>query len=606
VLTSPSRPRPTHTPPVAHTPSGRAAFSHLLAFAICLLLAIVFTLPGSLSPKSALFGFTGDNIQHAWFLWHFARAVSQARNPFFTNLLFYPNRVNLAWSTTDPLAGTLALPLSLLAGPVIAYNLSLILQLALSAFFARLLCLRITHNQIAALFGGAVFGFSPFFLAQSLGHLSLVTAFPIPLFALLLDKILSAEPPSWKLGVALGLAMLLAALAHYNYAVLCLLLGFFWLVIDLLMSFTRERFALLARVWKPLAIGALTFLVCFSPFLAMLVGNRTDIPFARGLSHVDQYSADALGFFIPSWVHILFGRFARHWDLSLFVAGYEGTIYVGLPALVLVFLAFRTRRSTNARWAARALFLGVIFYLFSLGPFIRVLGRTTHMPGPAALFYLLPFAGFFSAPARFHAVVALCVAILCSLAIEFLLEKYSKRSQQIAIVSILGGLLLCDYLTVPFPTSSIVDPAAFASAGGVPHQSVQACSVPPAVCDGTVLTFPLLIAPYCMKSMWMQVSDGGRYALIDGYLSYTPQQTWATLWSVPILRSLLSLQGTIQAPIDVPAGRASVPAAIRDLHLSAIVIFDSPQRDLAVTYVENVLGVRGQRIGSCTIFFPPH
>src|SRR5579875_3614314 len=108
--------------------------NHGFAFIICLALAFLFPLPGSLSLNTGLLGFPFDNFQHAWFLWHFARALLHGHNPFHTRLMFYPTGANLAWSTTDPLAGFLALPLSVFAGPVVAYNFSLILQLALAAF----------------------------------------------------------------------------------------------------------------------------------------------------------------------------------------------------------------------------------------------------------------------------------------------------------------------------------------------------------------------------------------------------------------------------------------------------------------------------------------
>src|SRR5690348_11663317 len=135
-----------------YAPPGQGARwrNHGLTFLIFLALAVVFLLPGSLQPSSALLGYPGDNFQHAWFLWHFATAVSHGHDPFYTRLLFYPTRVTLAWSTSDPIAALMALPLSLAAGPVIAYNLSLIFQLALAAFFGRLLCLRITRNELAA------------------------------------------------------------------------------------------------------------------------------------------------------------------------------------------------------------------------------------------------------------------------------------------------------------------------------------------------------------------------------------------------------------------------------------------------------------------------
>jgi hypothetical protein len=574
---------------------------HIIAFLICLLLGFVFTLPGSVSPGSALLGYPGDNFQHAWFLWHFARAVMHAQNPFYTNLLFYPSRVNLAWSTTDPLAATLALPLSLAAGPVIAYNLSIILQLALSAFFARVLCLRISRNEIAALFGGAIFGFSPFFLAHALGHLSLVTAFPIPLFVLVLDQIFTEQDPSWKLGVLLGLVLLLAALAHYNYVVLCLLFGFLLLVVELNANFRCEGFRFLARVGKPLCAAAGTFLVGFSPLLWMLAG-RSSVPTSRGFDHIEQFSADALGFLVPSWNHVLLGRFARGLNPGLFVAGFEGTVYVGVIVMALAAIGFWKGRSSDRRWATRALLVGLMFYVFSLGPEIHVLGRSLKFAGPAALFYRMPFAQFISAPARFHVVVALCAATLCSLGVKFLLEKLPKRSHQYLAVSLLAIGLMGDYLTIPFPMSSIVDPAAPAFSGWARHQTGQGCVLPPDVRHGTLLTFPLVNAPYCMKSMWMQVRDDGRYALVDGYLSYAPDERWRNFWNISILRALLSIQGSLRTPVDVAFDRETVPAAVRDLNLSAIVVFDSPERDAGMAYVESVFGTQGERAGSCTVF----
>src|SRR5579864_3936490 len=236
-------------------PISSSPRAHFVVFLFCVGLGFVFTLPGSLHPGAALLGYPGDNFQHAWFLWHFAKAVVAGQNPFYTDMIFYPNQVNLAWGTTDPLAGTLALPFSLTAGPIVAYNLSLILQLALGVFFARLLCLRICRNEAAALIGGIVFGFSPFLLAHALGHLSLVTAFPIPLYMLVLVQILDAENPSWKDGVLLGLALLLTALAHYNYTVFCLMVTVVILAIDLALDGARQ----LKKIWLPLSAGAVTF-----------------------------------------------------------------------------------------------------------------------------------------------------------------------------------------------------------------------------------------------------------------------------------------------------------------------------------------------------------
>lgn len=579
----------------------RAVRNHFIAFAVCLALGFIFTLPGSLSLNSGLLGDPGDNFQHAWFLWHFARALLHGHNPFYTRLMFYPTRANLAWSTTDPLAGFLALPLSIFAGPVIAYNFSLVLQLALAAFCARLFCLRISRNEVAAFIGGMVFGFSPYLMAQGLQHLSLVTAFPIPLFALALDRIFSGDSPSWRGGIPLGLALLLAALAHYNYAAICVVFAVLLLAVEIWQRFRGGIALFVARIWKPIATGAATFLIGFSPLLWMMLGNSSEIPRPRRPGHIEIMSADALGFAIPSWNHVFFGKFARAWNPDLFLAGVEGTVYIGAVVLALAAIGLWKRRETNQAWAIRAAVLGFAFWILSLGPRIHVLGHELSIPAPGALFFDLPFAKFISAPARFDVIVALCLAILSSLALKYFVETPEFRIRRYWMVPLIAVLVMADYLTIPFPRSSTVDPGKAYSASRT-NPAIYGCALPAPLQSGTILTFPLLNAPYCLKSMWLQVSDQGRFAIVDGYLSYSPPDVWKPFWNIRILRSLMSLEGIYHAPIDVSADAASAGAAVRELNLSAAVVFDSPQRDSGVAYMENVFGAKPERAGTCTIF----
>jgi hypothetical protein len=109
-------------------------------------------------------------------------------------------------------------------------------------------------------------------------------------------------------------------------------------------------------------------------------------------------------------------------------------------------------------------------------------------------------------------------------------------------------------------------------------------------------------SPYSIKSMWMQLADDGRYELVDGYVSYGDDDLWSEFYRIPILRSLLSLQGKIDTPIDPSADQRTLPAVVQELNLSAVVVFDSPEREAAVRYLKAVLGRAGQGAGSCTVF----
>ena len=575
--------------------------NHAIAFPACLALAFVFTLPGSLSLNSGLLGFPGDNFQHAWFLWHFAHALLHGHNPFYTRLIFYPTRVNLTWSTTDPLAGILALPFSAFLGPVVSYNVSLIVQLALAAFFARVLCLRISRNELAALVGGVIFGFSPYLMAQALEHLSLVTAFPIPLFALALDRIVTNPSPSWRTGVPLGAALLLVALAHYNYAVIAIVFATLYLFVEFAMNIKSGALDFLARIAKPIAAGAATFAILFSPLLWMMLAARSEVPIPRRPGHIEIMSADALGFAIPSWNHVFFGKFAHSLNPNLFLAGVEGTVYIGAVVLALAVIGFWKRSESNRRWAVRAAILSVAFWMLSLGPRIHVFARDLKVPGPAALFYDLPFAHFVSAPARFDVIVALCLAILGSLGAKYLFEFSPNRRRRYWLLPLILVLLLADYLTVPFPRASTIDPGK-GYYSGRPNPNAIACALPQDLQRGTILSFPLLNAPYCLKSMWMQVADSGRFAIVDGYLSYTPPDAWKPFWNLRILRSLMTIENIYHERLDTTADAASAADTIRDLNLSAAIVWDSPQRDAGVTYLQKVFGAQPERDGSCTVF----
>jgi hypothetical protein len=329
----------------------------------------------------------------------------------------------------------------------------------------------------------------------------------------------------------------------------------------------------------------------------MMLGTRSEVPGTRNPGHIEVMSADALGFAIPSWNHILLGKFARGMDPDLFRAGVEGTVYIGVVVLALAAFGFWKGRKSNRHWTIRAAILGFAFWLLSLGPRIHVLGHDLQIPGPAVLFFGVPFAKFFSAPARFEVIVALCLAILSAIGVKYLIESQAHRNRRYWLVPLILALLLADYLTIPFPLASTVNPGKIR-----PNRNAIACDLPQDLQHGTVLTFPMIGAPYCLKSMWMQISDGGRFAIVDGYLSYTPPDVWKPFWNVPILRSLMSLEGEYHMPIDLAADAASSAATIRQLNLSAAVVFDSPQREAGIEYMERVFGAQPEREGSCTVF----
>ena len=599
------------SPPLAGGKSGSRGWREWAIVAILYVaLAFVFTLPSSIHPSRALLGRGGDNYLHAWFLWEFARAVVHGQNPFHTTLILYPIGANLTWATTDILGQIMAVPLSLSLGPILTYNLSLILQFALGALFARLLCKRVSGDAAAATIGGIVFGFSPFLLAHAWGHLSLVTTFPLPLYVLALFRLLDKEKPSWKDSALLGLALALVALANYQYALIFVLFTLLMLAVDLGRA---GWLPMLRRLSMPLVTSAAVFLLCLSPILLMMLKDyRVTKP--ASLENATSYSADVLSFFVPSLQQSLLGHYVRKLPERFFVGpgGIEGVEFVGLVALIFALIGCWVARGSQRRTAGRAMVAGMVFALMSLGPTIHILGRPTSLPAPAAPLYKLNMMHFLREPARFSIVTSLCLSLLVSIGLAFTLSRLKIPWKRLVFVCAVGAVILLECLAYPFPSSSIVQPARY----WVTPKTTQRCTLPPSVRDGAVLTIPLDDWWHYSDAMWMQMLDGGRYSLIDGRASpYMPGKAWHDFVDKTSILAFLQSESRHDGSAEshqqsanslvVPSDEKRATDMIKQLNLRAVVVFDAPERPADLNYVRRVFGVSENMVGTCAVFELP-
>ncbi|MBV9358217.1 MAG: hypothetical protein JO023_22110, partial [Chloroflexi bacterium] len=105
-------------------------------------------------------GYGNDAGSAMWDLAWWPHAVFHGINPFFTDGLFAPDRINLGGFTLLSVPALVATPFTLLFGPLVSYNLLALLSPILGALFAFLLCRYLTKSFPAALVGGYLFGFS--------------------------------------------------------------------------------------------------------------------------------------------------------------------------------------------------------------------------------------------------------------------------------------------------------------------------------------------------------------------------------------------------------------------------------------------------------------
>ena len=126
---------------------------------------------------------------YVWSLRWWPYAIGHGLNPVYSSQIAAPTGHSLAWATTVPPLSLLAAPITLIAGPVAAFNLLTAIALPISAWAAFVLCRRLTGSFWPALAGGAVFGFSAYLsMHTDGGQLNILYSLLLPILAYLVVR----------------------------------------------------------------------------------------------------------------------------------------------------------------------------------------------------------------------------------------------------------------------------------------------------------------------------------------------------------------------------------------------------------------------------------
>ena len=338
------------------------------AFALYLLVSFAFFGARVVGhPEERVVGglFTDPQI----FIWSFAwwpHAVLHGENPFYTHAIWAPSGFNLTWATSVPGLAALFAPVTLLFGPVLAYNVASVLMPPLAAWTAFLLCRRLTGKLWPSLAGGYLFGFSSYVLGGELTHVFTVAVFLVPVAALLVLRFVQGDLS--RRALLFGMAALLVAQMSISTELLftlSLALAFALVLSVLLVPASRAPARLLLA---PLAGAYALAGVVTAPFLYYVLSGTSSRPPAGAR----EFSADLLNVVVPTRAS-LFGW----WTAG--VAGHfpgndvERGAYLGLPTIALVCVfAWQCRRFPSTRFLLAGFLLAL---LFALGPRLTIDGH---------------------------------------------------------------------------------------------------------------------------------------------------------------------------------------------------------------------------------------
>ncbi|MEW6226397.1 MAG: hypothetical protein AB1627_17390 [Chloroflexota bacterium] len=444
------------TPHGARTaPSAGHRLALPAALLVYLVLAVALAAEAWQAPASRWVGGCCDQQQAMWFLRWVPSAIERGLDPFVTYQMNAPTGVNLTWNSWMPAIGLALAPVTVAAGPVVAYNVAIVGAIALSALAAFVALRRYADGLAGPLVGGAVYGFSPYVASHAALHLNLVAAFVPPLVLIVLDELLVRRRHGpVALGAALGglagLQVLVFEELVATGAVAAAVLA------GILAVTVRDRAAIaegvrrVGRAFLPALAGLLV--VAGPPLAVQFLG-----PLRLGgqVQDTARFSTDLLNLVLPTRYQLFAPEPATAISHGFSGLYHEATAYLGLPLLVILVVAV-ARRWTDLRVRVAAL-TAVSMLVLSLGRTLTIGGVATGVPLPWLAISGLPLLEH-AIPGRLTLYLWLAVAVIVAVLVG---ELAAQRASSAVPRLVTLGLALAVALPAPLGSSGVEVPAFF-------------------------------------------------------------------------------------------------------------------------------------------------
>jgi hypothetical protein len=620
--------------------------THLTILLVYGLLAVLLTWPTVTHLATHLPGDGGDDPAIAWNLWWVKHALLTLHtSPLFSTAMFYPIGINLAFYTLTTLNALTALPLTLTLGVVAASNLHMWFTFVAGGYGAFLLAryvlagshpakkydafsllpptsysLLLTPSFLAG--GFYAFASSQLFYV-SLGQFNIASSHWVPYTILFVMKS-RRDLQSLRWPALAALFLIMQAWAEMTYASFLAVFIALYAVYEVgafqisnlksqisnhksrrsnLQPPTSNLQLPISNLKSPLAL-ILLFTLGISPLLAAMVPDlRVEGDFlAQGSGFAESFSADLLGFIVPTMHHPLLGGLVQAAGIVNFAKGQH--IYLGISLLLLAGIGvvggLRRRWPGFAFWLLAAGF----FAWLTLGPTVHVGGVDTGLPGPFALLQALPFFKGNRYPSRYSVLLILSLAMLAAMGVDIILRRRPQATASavggrrsavsgLLAVDLLAAVFLFEHLSIPLPQSDMTVPAPYYAIAAEPGQFTL-LDIPLAWRNGFRITGPL--HPGFMFGQFYQTVHGR--PLLQGNTSRNPEFKFQYFTEAPVINSIIALEtGHTLPPERWQADRLVAADVLRFFGIRYVVVRPGPGTDPTVTpeatqpYVEGVLPV---------------
>ncbi len=437
--------RPGMLPKVQPSPPKSSFSTSLLALLGYTVLSLVWTYPLIVNFSSKMFGLGGDRYIHLWNMWWLKKAVFELHvNPLFTDYLFYPKGISLAFHDFSLYNALLSLPLQAFFSLEEIYNLLFLSTFILGGFGCFLLTRHFTGDHLAAFLSGLVFAFWGGRMYY-VDHLSLASIQWFPYCALYLVKTL--REPSYRNPVLAALFLVMNALSAWYYAIyMTLFIALFLFYFAIAERKTLFTAACLKRFGLAGLLTCLIMLpVAYPMFSQILTGQEYMV-----YQLLTTESANPNVLFFPSVNHPIIGKYVRYlyekYELRTQVS-LSGAAFIGYTVIALcLYTVIRLKHVKKGFW----IIVCIMFLLLSLGPHLQLFSKEyLWIPLPHLLLQHIPILKIMRVPVRFMVMVMLCCSVLAGYACWDIFRRIRIRK---LLFTFLTALILFEFFRVFYVT----------------------------------------------------------------------------------------------------------------------------------------------------------
>ncbi len=407
---------------ISRRPSMPRSLVAVSAIAAFLALAFVaFTWPLALYPTTLHFLFIparSDVYLFMWNLWWVKEALLQGRNPLYTDILYYPTGISLAFHTLSLPQGLLALPWTLTGNYLLGYNFTAFVSYMVTGLLVAWLCRILTGSWAAGAFAGIYFVLAPPYMYHwTSAHLNLVSLqWPLGA-AITCVKLADAHGTARRVMLIAVLAVCAAAAAYSD-----LQQALFLTLIMPVIYVTHRSLRLPERALSvSYAAAGFVSAILLLPLLIPLIHNFATVvssspDYVASTRNLINYSVDLVSFIYPT-AYTVDGLLLYHTLLRLPNLVEAPPAFLGYAAIpFMIFGALRRRNWPLVLLAGLAVVLAI-------GPHVKVAGQVVSQNPVAHLAWATPILKISRTPERFMLVGSLSLALLAGSGLSAMLSR---------------------------------------------------------------------------------------------------------------------------------------------------------------------------------------